>query len=181
MLNDEAIEEEDLVVYFNLGGHHVPTSQDVPNTLMHTSASSVMFVPFNYFDEDVSRAVRQGVRVDRRPQQKVVTVGDAEGGMGAKGEVRRASRHGKRDADRGREKDNDGVSYFGGHYTSPVTIPVQQLSPDLSRYMKERDDGKEGEGGPGEWKAVRNNVGGGLFGLYDEKERIEEEGGRMES
>ena len=29
MVNDESIEEEDLVVYFNLGGHHVPTSQDV--------------------------------------------------------------------------------------------------------------------------------------------------------
>lgn len=26
-----------------------------------------MFVPFNYFDSDVSRAVRQGVRIDRRP------------------------------------------------------------------------------------------------------------------
>jgi primary-amine oxidase len=55
---------DDLVVYFNLGTHHVPGSSDIPNTLMHTSASSVMFIPFNYFDEDVSKYRRQGVRVD---------------------------------------------------------------------------------------------------------------------
>lgn len=35
----------DLVIYFNVGSHHVPHSGDIPNTLMHTSASSVMFVP----------------------------------------------------------------------------------------------------------------------------------------
>lgn len=35
----------DLVVYFNVGSHHIPHSGDIPNTLMHTSASSVMFVP----------------------------------------------------------------------------------------------------------------------------------------
>ena len=53
-------EGDDLVVYFNLGGHHVPSSSDIPNTLMHTSASSVVLSPFNYFDEDVSVHWRQG-------------------------------------------------------------------------------------------------------------------------
>ena len=65
-------EGDDLVLYFNLGGHHVPSSSDVPNTLMHTSASSVVLSPFNYFDEDVSVHWRQGVRVD----------GKARGGVG---------------------------------------------------------------------------------------------------
>ena len=62
---------EDLVVYFNLGGHHVPHSGDIPNTLMHTSASSVILSPFNYFDEDVSKASRQGVRVDANTREDV--------------------------------------------------------------------------------------------------------------
>ncbi|KAH9824582.1 Membrane primary amine oxidase, partial [Teratosphaeria destructans] len=50
----------DLVVYFNVGAHHVPHSGDVPNTLMHTSASSVLFVPHNLHDRDPSRASAQG-------------------------------------------------------------------------------------------------------------------------
>ncbi|EME46665.1 hypothetical protein DOTSEDRAFT_70620, partial [Dothistroma septosporum NZE10] len=41
----ESTHDGDLVLYFNLGAHHIPHSGDVPNTLMHTSASSVMFVP----------------------------------------------------------------------------------------------------------------------------------------
>ena len=167
MLNDETIEEEDLVVYFNLGGHHVPSSQDVPNTLMHTSASSVMFVPFNYFDEDVSRALRQGVRVDRRPQSKDVRNNDEDR---AKEEVRRTSRHAARGV--GHENNNDdSVSWFGGHYTGPVLVTEEMLSSDLSHYMKERGDGKESG-----WKTVRNQVGGGLYGLFVGKEREQGEG-----
>ena len=53
------------VIYFNLGSHHVPHSGDLPNTLMHTSASSVMFTPFNFNDRDPSRRSSQGVRVDK--------------------------------------------------------------------------------------------------------------------
>ena len=70
-LADEEAGGEDLVVYFNLGGHHVPHSGDIPNTLMHTSASSVILSPFNYFDEDVSKASRQGVRVDAKTRDDV--------------------------------------------------------------------------------------------------------------
>lgn len=60
-LNGEKIVQEDLVVYFNLGTHHVPHSGDIPNTLMHTSASGVMFVPHNWGNRDVSRESAQGV------------------------------------------------------------------------------------------------------------------------
>jgi Copper amine oxidase, enzyme domain len=52
------------VIYFNLGSHHVPHSGDIPNTLMHTSASSVMFTPFNFHDRDPSRHSVQGVRLN---------------------------------------------------------------------------------------------------------------------
>ena len=63
MVNGEETVQQDLVVYFNLGNHHVPHSGDVPNTLMHTSATSVMFVPMNFHDRDPSRARAQGVKV----------------------------------------------------------------------------------------------------------------------
>lgn len=164
MVDEEPIEEEDLVLYFNLGGHHVPSSQDVPNTLMHTSASSVLFMPFNYFDEDVSRAVRQGVRIDRRPGtgKKNLKVGEGEK---EKEEIRRSNRL---DIVAENKKEDQGVSYFGASYTAPILVSEDQLSPDLSHYMKER-----GEGEGGGWKTVRNNVGGGLLGLFVGKERGE--------
>ncbi|KAK7973351.1 hypothetical protein PG988_007485 [Apiospora saccharicola] len=50
----------DLVIYFNVGSHHVPHSGDLPNTLMHTSASSVLFAPHNFADRDPSRESVQG-------------------------------------------------------------------------------------------------------------------------
>ena len=52
------------MIYFNLGNHHLAHSGDIPNTLMHTSASSVIFSPHNFHDRDVSRRSSQGVRVD---------------------------------------------------------------------------------------------------------------------
>lgn len=60
-LDGESAVQEDLVVYFNLGVHHVSNSADVPNTLMHWSGTSVMFVPFNYHERDPSREAAQGV------------------------------------------------------------------------------------------------------------------------
>jgi hypothetical protein len=185
----EAIEDEDLVVYFNLGGHHVPSSQDIPNTLMHTSASSVLFMPFNYFDDDVSKQWRQGVRIDRAPSQQKASKSPADPAL--KEEVRStpssSSRRAQRRSDSNpsiddsiaaaaasskriatKNKADDGVTWFGGHYTSSSGVHVSQeaLTPDLSHYMKERDEGEEGG-----WKAVRNDVGGGLLGLFVGKQR----------
>ena len=42
----------------------MPTSGDIPNTLMHTSASSVMFTPHNFHDRDPSRESVQGVKLE---------------------------------------------------------------------------------------------------------------------
>jgi len=52
------------VVWFSLGAHHVPSASDIPNTLMHTSASSVMFIPHNFHDRDPSRRTSQGVFIE---------------------------------------------------------------------------------------------------------------------
>jgi len=57
------------VVFFNLGMHHVPHSGDLPNTLMHTSSSSVMFTPFNFHDRDPSRLTSQGVQLDVKAKE----------------------------------------------------------------------------------------------------------------
>jgi len=62
-VDGESTLQQDLVVFFNLGSHHVPHSGDIPNTLMHTSGSSVMFVPHNWADSDPSRDSAQGVKV----------------------------------------------------------------------------------------------------------------------
>ena len=52
------------VIYFTLGTHHISHSGDVPNTLMHTSATSVVFTPHNFHDRDPRRESAQGVRLD---------------------------------------------------------------------------------------------------------------------
>lgn len=48
--DDESIEGEDLVVWFNLGMHHYTRSEDVPVTLYNEAVSSIMFAPQNFFD-----------------------------------------------------------------------------------------------------------------------------------
>lgn len=63
-VNDEDIVQEDVVLYVNLGSHHIPTTQDIPNTHMHTSSSSFMLVPHNFFDRDPSRKSAQGVKLE---------------------------------------------------------------------------------------------------------------------
>lgn len=48
--DDESIEGEDLVVWFNLGMHHFTRAEDVPVTLYNEAVSSIMFAPQNFFD-----------------------------------------------------------------------------------------------------------------------------------
>lgn len=53
--DDENIKQEDLVIYLNLGFHHLPRSEDVPNTLTIEATSAIMLSPFNYADDELSR------------------------------------------------------------------------------------------------------------------------------
>ncbi|KAH7398984.1 copper amine oxidase [Phaeosphaeria sp. MPI-PUGE-AT-0046c] len=46
----ESIENEDIVVWFNLGMHHFTRSEDVPVTLYTEAYSSIVFAPQNFFD-----------------------------------------------------------------------------------------------------------------------------------
>ncbi|PVI02589.1 amine oxidase catalytic domain-containing protein [Periconia macrospinosa] len=63
-LDGESLDQEDLVVWFNLGMHHVPTTIDLPNTLMSVAHSAVRIEPMNYLDGDASTATYQQVRVN---------------------------------------------------------------------------------------------------------------------
>ncbi|KAI5363237.1 putative copper amine oxidase [Septoria linicola] len=60
----ESLEQEDLVVWFNLGMHHVPHTGDLPNTVFASAHSSVRFTPVNYFYGDESRRSVNMVRVN---------------------------------------------------------------------------------------------------------------------
>ncbi|KAG8630368.1 hypothetical protein KVT40_001987 [Elsinoe batatas] len=129
MVNGEKLSDGDgnLVVYFNLGAHHIPHSGDIPNTLMHTSASSVMFVPHNFGDKDASRITSQGVRMGLK------------GGNGA-GWVQKqhGGRYGKEEKDVG--KGVETVEYFGGRYHGGFEMQGEEVEPDLRRYDGEVEE-----------------------------------------
>ena len=128
MANGEDLEEdgEDLVVYFNLGAHHIPHSGDVPNTLMHTSASSVMFIPHNFHDRDPSRESVQGVRL----QLKGANSGGFAGDVGRTTDLR--SRHvGEK------KKHVAHAKYFGKTYEKGMKLPLEAFEPDLEGYKTE--------------------------------------------
>ena len=148
---EEDVGGEDLVLYFNLGGHHVPHSSDIPNTLMHTSASSVLLSPFNYFDEDVSKYSRQGVRVDRTTREdvgwkegvRVVGGGRYEDYQGENGKGKGGGKQGK-----------------GEGKVRKLEIDVRRdLEPDVDGYFRDQDDEGEAVGGG-------KRIQGGLLGLW---------------
>ena len=62
--NGESLEQEDLVVYFNLGMHHVPDTSDLPNTVYTSSQSSMIIAPQNYLLGDPSRRSIHGTRIN---------------------------------------------------------------------------------------------------------------------
>lgn len=125
----------DLVVYFNVGSHHIPHSGDIPNTLMHTSASSVMFVPHNFADRDPSRESVQGVRLQLKGTRSGGFAGfpdlDGAGGRdpGAEDLRSREKRSGK---EKGGYKIHEGANYFGTPYKEGVRVPLEALEPNLA-------------------------------------------------
>ncbi|KAJ9639223.1 hypothetical protein H2204_003834 [Knufia peltigerae] len=60
----ESLDQEDLVLYFNLGMHHVPDTQDLPNTVFTTAQSTVIISPQNYFLQNPIRQTIQQAEVD---------------------------------------------------------------------------------------------------------------------
>jgi primary-amine oxidase len=61
--NGESLVQEDIVVWFNLGMHHVPHSGDLPNTVFTTAHSGLQIMPLNYLNGSPSRETVNMVRV----------------------------------------------------------------------------------------------------------------------
>ncbi|KAK4699567.1 hypothetical protein P7C70_g6693, partial [Phenoliferia sp. Uapishka_3] len=62
--NGESLDQEDIVLWFNLGMHHVPHTGDLPNTVHTTAQSGMIISPSNYLLNDPSRASSQQVRIN---------------------------------------------------------------------------------------------------------------------
>lgn len=60
----ESLRQEDIVLWFNLGMHHLPSSGDIPNTLFNIAHTSVQIVPVNFHETDPSRETGHRVRID---------------------------------------------------------------------------------------------------------------------
>ncbi|ORY25514.1 copper amine oxidase [Naematelia encephala] len=66
--DNETISQEDLVVWLNLGTHHIPRAEDSPNTLTNIATSYVLLAPWNFNDYDVSLESRNSVLLDSKGQ-----------------------------------------------------------------------------------------------------------------
>jgi primary-amine oxidase len=76
----ESLEQEDLVLWFNLGMHHIPHTGDLPNTVFTTAHSAVQISPSNYFSHDQSRDTVNMVRLSynyKKRETEVITFGQA--------------------------------------------------------------------------------------------------------
>ncbi|GAA6007466.1 hypothetical protein JCM11491_004172 [Sporobolomyces phaffii] len=63
-LNGEDLQQEDLVLWVNLGMHHVPHTGDLGNTVQTTAQGSFLLSPHNYLYRDPSRQTKQMVRLN---------------------------------------------------------------------------------------------------------------------
>ncbi|EJU01891.1 amine oxidase catalytic domain-containing protein [Dacryopinax primogenitus] len=52
--DSESLDQTDLVAWISVGTHHLPQTEDVPNTRTITATSSFFLTPLNYFDYDIS-------------------------------------------------------------------------------------------------------------------------------
>ncbi|XP_050403841.1 putative amine oxidase [copper-containing] [Patella vulgata] len=68
--DDENIVDEDLVTWISLGMHHIPHTEDLPNTATTGNEMSITFLPYNYFPEDPSVGSRDAIRVDAKSENK---------------------------------------------------------------------------------------------------------------
>ncbi|KAI5371250.1 hypothetical protein J4E82_010063 [Alternaria postmessia] len=80
--DEETLEQEDLVLWFNLGMHHLPHTGDLPNTMFSSAHSAMRFEPLNYLVGDPSVSSNQQVRIEYDDQGAVTNV-DEFGKMSA--------------------------------------------------------------------------------------------------
>ena len=74
----ESLDQEDLVLYFNLGMHHMPDTYDLPNTVFTGSQSGITIRPQNYLRSDNSMSTRQQIHITNKHDQLVLETYGAE-------------------------------------------------------------------------------------------------------
>ncbi|CAG5184025.1 uncharacterized protein ALTATR162_LOCUS10872 [Alternaria atra] len=81
--DDESLEQEDLfvtpflsslVLWFNLGMHHLPHTGDLPNTMFSSAHSAMRLEPLNYLVGDPSVSSNQQVRVEYDAEGAITNV-----------------------------------------------------------------------------------------------------------
>ena len=72
--NNESLVQEDLVVWFNLGMHHLPHTGDLPNTVFTSAHAAVQLQPSNYYLRDVSTETMSQIEIDFRGNGSVKLV-----------------------------------------------------------------------------------------------------------
>lgn len=61
--DDESLEQEDLVLYFNLGMHHMPDTYDLPVTVFQGAQSGITLRPQNYQRSNNSPSTKQQIHI----------------------------------------------------------------------------------------------------------------------
>ncbi|OAQ61331.1 membrane copper amine oxidase [Purpureocillium lilacinum] len=59
----ESLDQEDIVLYFNLGMHHMPDTYDLPVTVFQGAQSGIMLRPQNYQESDNSPSTKQQIHI----------------------------------------------------------------------------------------------------------------------
>ncbi|KAI8793349.1 putative amine oxidase [copper-containing] [Biomphalaria glabrata] len=62
--DDESLVDQDLVFWVTAGFHHIPHTEDIPNTPTVGTQATISLMPYNYFPECPSVGSRDAVRAD---------------------------------------------------------------------------------------------------------------------
>ena len=70
----ESLIQEDLVVWFNLGMHHLPHTGDLLNTVFTTAHAGIQIMPLNYYEDDISTETLGQVHINANSHDRVTKV-----------------------------------------------------------------------------------------------------------
>jgi primary-amine oxidase len=79
----ESLEQQDLVIYFNLGMHHMPDTYDLPVTVFQGAQCGLTLRPQNYQQSDNSISTRQQIDIRNKEGEVSVNTYGAEAPSGA--------------------------------------------------------------------------------------------------
>ncbi|KAK8035098.1 Copper amine oxidase [Apiospora rasikravindrae] len=71
--DSESLDQEDLVLWFNLGMHHIPHTGDLPTTVFTTAHTAMLIEPFNYLPGSPHRATKQMVQLASKNGTTAIT------------------------------------------------------------------------------------------------------------